>query len=75
MFIVTRKNQESVIVDGFEGSHREIKVTVLEIDGTSVKLGFDVDTLDVMQQPKCEHRPSSPGDPRHPWEGPDFRLN
>ena len=43
MLVLSRKNQESVVVGGADGSHRLLRVKVLEIRGTSVKLGFEVD--------------------------------
>ena len=43
MLILSRKNRESVVIEGADGFHRMLKVTVLEIRGTNVKLGFEVD--------------------------------
>ena len=43
MLVVSRKNQESVVVGGADGFHRLLRVKVLEIRGTNVKLGFEVD--------------------------------
>jgi carbon storage regulator CsrA len=43
MLVLSRKNQESVVVGGTDGLHRLLKVTVLAIKGTNVKLGFEVD--------------------------------
>jgi carbon storage regulator CsrA len=43
MLVLSRKNQESVVVGGTDGFHRLLRVKVLEIRGTTVKLGFDVD--------------------------------
>ena len=43
MLVLSRKNQESVVVGGSDGFHRLLKVTVLGIHGTNVKLGFEVD--------------------------------
>jgi carbon storage regulator CsrA len=43
MLVLTRKNQESVVVGGSTGFERLLKVTVLEIRGGHVKLGFEVD--------------------------------
>jgi len=40
--VFTRKNLESVVVGASDDVDRQLKVTVLEIRGTSVKLGFDV---------------------------------
>ena len=43
MLVLSRKNQESVVVGGADGFHRLFKVKVLEIRGSNVKLGFEVD--------------------------------
>jgi carbon storage regulator CsrA len=43
MLVLSRKNRESVVVGGADGLHRLLKVTVLDIRGTNVKLGFEVD--------------------------------
>ena len=44
MLVLSRKNRESVVIGGDDGLHRLLKVTVLEIRGTNVRLGFEVDT-------------------------------
>jgi carbon storage regulator len=43
MLVLSRKSRESVVVGGSGSFQRLLKVTVLEIKGTKVKLGFDVD--------------------------------
>jgi carbon storage regulator len=43
MLVLTRKNQESVMVGGSAGFERMLKVTVLGITGLQVRLGFEVD--------------------------------
>ena len=43
MLVLSRKNQESVVVGGADGFHHLLRVKVLEIRGTNVKLGFEVD--------------------------------
>lgn len=43
MLILSRKNRESVVVGGGGGLSRVLKVTVLEIAGGKVKLGFEAD--------------------------------
>jgi carbon storage regulator CsrA len=43
MLVLSRKHQESVVIGGADGLHRLLKVTVLEIRGASVKLGFEAD--------------------------------
>lgn len=43
MLVLTRKNQESVVVGGSDRFQRTLKVTVLAIQNGKVRLGFDVD--------------------------------
>ena len=43
MLVLSRKNDESVVVGGRSDGDRRLVVTVLEIRGGRVKLGFDVD--------------------------------
>jgi carbon storage regulator len=43
MLVLSRKMQESVVVGGCDGFEPMLKVTVLEIDGGKVRLGFEVD--------------------------------
>lgn len=43
MLVLTRKSRESVVVGGADGFHRLLKVTVLDIAGGRVRLGFEVD--------------------------------
>ncbi len=43
MLVLTRKRQQTVIVGGFIGFEHQLTVTVLEIYGGNVRLGFDVD--------------------------------
>jgi len=43
MLVLSRKNRESVVIGGADGLHRLLRVTVLEIRGASVKLGFEAD--------------------------------
>ena len=42
MLVLSRKTEESVVVGGPNGFERMLKVTVLEIDGGKVRLGFEV---------------------------------
>ncbi len=44
MLVLSRKNQESVVVGGADGVHRLLKVKVLEIKSGRVRLGFEVDS-------------------------------
>jgi carbon storage regulator CsrA len=43
MLILSRKCRESVVIGGADGFHRLFKVTVVEIAGGRVRLGFEVD--------------------------------
>ena len=43
MLVLSRKNQESVVIGGGTGFERMVKVTVIGIEGGRVRLGFDVD--------------------------------
>lgn len=43
MLVLSRKSRESVVVGGGGGFERLLKVTVLEVSGGKVKLGFEVD--------------------------------
>ena len=67
MLVLSRKCQESVIVGGSDGFHRLLKVTVLDVQGTHVKLGFDVDAevpihrLEVWERIHADEHPGSPG--------------
>jgi len=44
MLVLSRKSQEGVVVGGSRGFEQQLKVTVLEINGGRVKLGFDIDS-------------------------------
>lgn len=43
MLILSRKSREAVVVGGSDGFHQLLKVTVLDIRGGKVQLGFEVD--------------------------------
>jgi carbon storage regulator CsrA len=43
MLVLSRKTQESVVIGGADGFSRLFKVTVIDIQGAKVKLGFEVD--------------------------------
>ena len=44
MLVLSRKINESVVVGGTDRCERVLKVTVLEIAGSRVRLGFEVDS-------------------------------
>ena len=41
MLVLSRKSKQTVVLGGADGSGRQVKVTVLEIKGGCVKLGFE----------------------------------
>jgi carbon storage regulator CsrA len=43
MLVLSRKSRESVVVGGANGFQHVLRITVLEISGGKVKLGFDAD--------------------------------
>ena len=43
MLVLSRKSQESVVVGGSTGFERILRVTVIEICGQRVRLGFDIE--------------------------------
>lgn len=43
MLVLSRKSQEAVVVGGSDPFERLLKVTVLEIRGGKVKLGFEAE--------------------------------
>lgn len=73
MLVLTRKQQESVIVGGEDGIHRLLKVTVLQIAGGRVKLGFEVDgevpvhRLEVWERLRANAEEASRGEGSRPF--------
>jgi len=45
MLVLSRKSQESVVVGASEGQEPLLKVTVLEIRGGCVRLGFEAEAV------------------------------
>ena len=43
MLVLSRKSHQSVVIGGSQGLPRLLKITVLEITGTRVSLGFEGD--------------------------------
>jgi carbon storage regulator len=66
MLVLSRKIQESVMVAGASGLEQLIKVTVLDIRGGRVRLGFDagadvpVHRAEVWERIRAENRTSQP---------------
>ncbi|HUE73363.1 MAG TPA: carbon storage regulator [Pirellulaceae bacterium] len=76
MLVLSRKPLESVVVGGSEGLTRTLKITVLEIMGNRVSLGFEgdpdiaVNRLEVWTRrngadPTREPEPETPQSPDH----------
>jgi carbon storage regulator len=74
MLVLTRKSQEAVVVGGSVGFDYFLKVTVIEIAGGKVRLGFEVDRdvpvhrwevwERIRDNGRPERRPADPGLPR-----------
>jgi carbon storage regulator len=68
MLVLSRKANESVMVGGNDRCERLLKITVLEIDGSRVRLGFEVDAdvpvhrFEVWERIHAGPRPATPPD-------------
>jgi len=59
MLIVTRRIRQSVVVENLDGAQRELEVTVLQLGGGKVRLGFDLRAAGEAEAgDKRERRPS-----------------
>ena len=70
MLVLTRKRQEVVVVGGTIGFERLLKVTVLEIEGGKVRLGFEVDADVPVHRLEVWERIQAGGRPDRPTAGP-----
>jgi carbon storage regulator len=43
MIVLSRKNRESVVIGAADGMQKLVRVTVLEVCGGTVKLGFEAE--------------------------------
>ncbi len=74
MLVLSRKNQESVVVGGSDRFERMLKVTVLAIKAGCVQLGFEVEgdipvhRLEVWERIRAGGHPGSPGKPATPHQ-------
>jgi len=41
MLVLTRRHQEAVVISGTNGLEQVVKVTVLDVRGSNVRLGFE----------------------------------
>lgn len=70
MLVLSRKSRESVVVGSSSGFERLLKVTVLEIKGASVRLGFEVDTAVPVHRMEVWERLHGGIQPASPRDGP-----
>lgn len=72
MLVLTRKSQESVVVGGSDDLGRTLKVTVLQVRGGQVSLGFEgppqiaVHRWEVWERIRASAGPERPIVPRRP---------
>ena len=74
MLVLSRKNRESVVIGGSDGLHRLLKVTVLDIAGGKVRLGFDVDPDIPVHREEVWERINGNGKAKGQTEGPAAPL-
>ena len=66
MLILARKSREAVVISGSNGFEQLLKVTVLEVRGGSVKLGFEagievpIHRAEVWERIRAESQPPDP---------------
>ena len=70
MLVLTRKSQESVVVGRTDSSEPMLTVTVLEINGGKVRLGFEGDSGVPIHRFEVWERIRGDGGPDGPTEGP-----
>jgi carbon storage regulator CsrA len=70
MLVLSRKSQESVVVGGCDGFAQVLKVTVVEINGGRVRLGFEVDKNVPIHRWEVWQRILATGPPDNPTGGP-----
>lgn len=73
MLVLSRKCQEAVVVAGADGVRVLLKVTVLEIEGGKVRLGFEADKgvpvhrLEVWERMRANTQLAPPEDDKPDW--------
>ena len=70
MLVLSRKTQESVMVGGPGGTEHLLKVTVLEIHGGYVRLGFEADAGVAIHRSEVWEQIHANGQPELPKSGP-----
>jgi carbon storage regulator CsrA len=74
MLVLSRKRQEAVVVGGADGFERLLKVTVLDIKGGCVRLGFEIDAAVPVYRLELWERLIARGPPASPTESPAAPL-
>ena len=64
MLVLSRKNQESVVVGSPDGTECLLKVTVIRIRGGRVKLGFEADDSVPVDRAEVWEQRQSDGQPK-----------
>jgi carbon storage regulator len=60
MLVLTRKVRESVVIGRATGFRNKLKITVLEINGVQVRLGFEADkSVSIYRREVWERRKSA----------------
>ncbi len=70
MLILSRKPLESVVVGGAVGFERVLKITVLELSGGRVRLGFEADSSVPVHRWEVWEKIRARGQPESPLEEP-----
>lgn len=70
MLILSRKSRESVVVGRADGSERMLTVTVLDISGGRVRLGFEGDADVPVHRSEVWERMHAVGAPDNATRGP-----
>jgi carbon storage regulator CsrA len=70
MLVLSRRRLESVVVGGSVGFEHLLKVTVLEIKGQSVRLGFEADSSVPVHRLEVWKKIHASGGPDGPLQDP-----
>ena len=70
MLVLSRKNGESVVIGENDGVQRLVKVTVLDVRGRKVRLGFEVDSSVPIHRMEVWERIHTAGSPDPLGTGP-----
>lgn len=74
MLVLSRKNREAIVIGGSGGLARLLKVTVVEISGGKVKLGFEADGDIPIHRFEVWQRICAEGQASHPMGVPPARV-